>query len=229
MSIESGAFSRRRAGFTLVELLVVIGIIAVLAAMIFPASQAIKKSSYRRKAKAEIESIATAIESYKAKYNHYPPDRPGNPLVHQLFYELLGTKNERGEYVTLDGRETLAVADLATAFPPPARLDGFVNSTRPSGADDFSSGQKFLTDLKPEQFAHVTNGNVRFAVLTTSIRWPKDAGPLVAGADLDLNPIRYNSSSPTNNPKSYDLWVDIVVGGRTNRISNWSDQPEILP
>jgi hypothetical protein len=42
-----------------------------------------------------------------------------------------------------------------------------------------------------------------------------------------LNPIRYNSSSPTGNSKTYDLWVDIVVGGKTNRISNWSENPEI--
>lgn len=226
MSIESGAFSRRRAGFTLVELLVVIGIIAVLAAMIFPASQAIKKSSYRRKAKAEIESIATAIESYKAKYNHYPPDRPGNPLVHQLFYELLGTTNNTISYVTLDGRETLDIADISKVFPG---LSGFINSTRPTGADDFSAGQRFLADLKPEQFGHATANGVRFAILTTSIVWPKDRTPLVDPSNPELNPIRYNSSSPTNNPKSYDLWVDIVVGGRTNRISNWSDQPEILP
>ena len=43
-----------------------------------------------------------------------------------------------------------------------------------------------------------------------------------------LNPWRYNSSSPTNNPNSYDLWVDVLIGGKTNRFSNWSRQPTIV-
>jgi len=37
------------------------------------------------------------------------------------------------------------------------------------------------------------------------------------------NPWRYNSSNPRYNPKSYDLWIDVTVGGKTNRVCNWSD------
>ena len=44
-----------------------------------------------------------------------------------------------------------------------------------------------------------------------------------------LNPWRYVSSNPTNNPGEFDLWVDIIVGGKTNRICNWSDKPPIHP
>jgi hypothetical protein len=43
-----------------------------------------------------------------------------------------------------------------------------------------------------------------------------------------MNPIRYNSSSPTNNPNSYDLWIDVVIDGKTNRISNWSKERVIV-
>ena len=43
-----------------------------------------------------------------------------------------------------------------------------------------------------------------------------------------INPWRYNPVDPTNNPTSYDLWVDITVGNRTERISNWSDKPTAL-
>jgi hypothetical protein len=43
----------------------------------------------------------------------------------------------------------------------------------------------------------------------------------------DVNPWRYNSSSPTNNPGSYDLWIQLAFGGKTNLICNWSKQVQI--
>ena len=45
---------------------------------------------------------------------------------------------------------------------------------------------------------------------------------------VTLNPWRYNSSHPTHNQATYDLWVDVIVDGKTNRISNWSDKPDIV-
>ena len=45
---------------------------------------------------------------------------------------------------------------------------------------------------------------------------------------LRINPWRYNSSNPTNNVNSYDLWVDIIMKGKTNRYSNWSTKPQIV-
>jgi hypothetical protein len=43
-----------------------------------------------------------------------------------------------------------------------------------------------------------------------------------------VNPWRYNSSSPTNNPGAYDLWIQIVITpGQTNLICNWRKQPQI--
>jgi hypothetical protein len=43
-----------------------------------------------------------------------------------------------------------------------------------------------------------------------------------------INPFGYNSLNPTNNPKSYDLWLDIIVNGVTNRVCNWREKPIIL-
>jgi hypothetical protein len=44
-----------------------------------------------------------------------------------------------------------------------------------------------------------------------------------------ITPFSYNSSKPTHNVNSFDLWVDVKIGGKTNRINNWSAQPEIVP
>ena len=42
-----------------------------------------------------------------------------------------------------------------------------------------------------------------------------------------MNPWRYNSSNPTNNPGSYDLWIQLKIAGKTNLICNWSKQVQI--
>jgi prepilin-type N-terminal cleavage/methylation domain-containing protein len=220
----------RRAAFTLVELLVVIAIMGILAALIFPAIGGIKARAARSKAQTELKQIETAIDSYKDKYGHYPPDNPGSPVLNQLFYELQGTfqTNLPGvglvyQTLALNGPTNIFVASVSAFFG--AGVGGFVNCTKLGGGDDFAAAQKFVSGLKPGQYGFLTTG---VGLLTSSVPWPKNLGPVIPNAPPDLNPIRYNSSSPANNPKSYDLWVEIFIGGKTNRISNWSAQPEIV-
>jgi prepilin-type N-terminal cleavage/methylation domain-containing protein len=64
---------RRRAGFTLTELLVVMGIIAILAGLILPAVGAVRRSAASRAAKATIERIRLACQAYQADFGDYPP------------------------------------------------------------------------------------------------------------------------------------------------------------
>ncbi|WP_309384225.1 prepilin-type N-terminal cleavage/methylation domain-containing protein [Cerasicoccus frondis] len=62
----------RRPGFTLVELLVVIAIIAILSSIVFGLTRGIAVKQARTKAEAELQALATALESYKLKYGDYP-------------------------------------------------------------------------------------------------------------------------------------------------------------
>jgi prepilin-type N-terminal cleavage/methylation domain-containing protein len=64
--------SRFRAGFTIVELLTVISIIAILAAMLLPVLAAAKKHAQKVQAKTEIQGIVTAIEAYDSAYGRFP-------------------------------------------------------------------------------------------------------------------------------------------------------------
>ena len=50
----------------------------------------------------------------------------------------------------------------------------------------------------------------------TTSRWARPA----------LNPWRYVCPG-TNNPGSYDLWIQLSIAGKNNLICNWSEQVQI--
>lgn len=238
MKIEKSQRSRR-AAFTLVELIVVIGIIALLAAMIFPAFAGVKKKAAIRKARTELQQLEVAINSYKTRHGFLPP---GNQLanfsasgrkffaLNPLYFELKGTKlSTNSSYQSLDGKISIAPPDVQTAFG--GGVAGFMNCTRGNG-DEAAPAQDFFKDLKPGQYVFGTFSGKSVAILSCSVQWSKDLPPVMDGFvpdDLSVypNPWRYTLNG-TNNPGGYDLWVDIVQSGKTNRISNWSNKPEIV-
>ncbi|MBX9585552.1 MAG: prepilin-type N-terminal cleavage/methylation domain-containing protein [Gemmataceae bacterium] len=69
----------RRAGFTMVELLVVILIIGVLASLLLAGFGAARTSARKAQAATEIAQVADAVAAFKAKMNvgHIPAFRPG--------------------------------------------------------------------------------------------------------------------------------------------------------
>jgi len=67
----------RNRGFTLVEMLVVLGIIAVLVGLLLPAVMAAVNAARRTQMALEISQLDAAINAYKAKYGDYPPSLRG--------------------------------------------------------------------------------------------------------------------------------------------------------
>lgn len=60
------------AAFTLVELLVVVGLIAILTAMISAAIWKIRLNAMTNRTLADLQSMAVAIRNYRAEYEYWP-------------------------------------------------------------------------------------------------------------------------------------------------------------
>ena len=216
------AMPARRA-FTLIELLVVISIIALLAAFTIPVLKTVARKKILDRTRGEMEQIATAIDRYKTAFGFYPPanaGNPGSPLITPLLFELLGTTNNAGTYYTLDGSASIGagIANLSSAFG----VSGFINCSKNGVGEDAPAARNFLPGLTPARMGSASNNTVVATVLVASVGGPDAAYKPFFGTP-NFNPWRY-ACPGTNNPNSYDLWVQLVISGRTNLVCNWSKQ-----
>ena len=209
-------------GFTLVELLVVISIIGVLAALIIPLAGTVAIHKKINTAQAELQRLETGLENYKSKYGVYPPANPNSPIFSPLYYELTGVTNTGSgaamSYQTLDAASTVTAAEYQSQFG----VGGVVNSTKGSG-EETAYAKSFLPGLKlSTETVLATNGDasgVKFGYLVTSVGGPDADGALIAGQ----NPFRYMYPG-TNNPGSYDLWIQLAIKPHKYLICNWTSQ-----
>ena len=105
---------------------------------------------------------------------------------------------------------------------------GFANSsTRAHSDDSGSAATTFINNLTPNQIGLYDPAVPDVKLLVCSVAWPLDKNQprYPVPKNGPLNPWRYVSTHPTNNSGSYDLWVDLVIAGKTNRVCNWSTQP----
>ncbi|MSU35820.1 MAG: type II secretion system protein [Pedosphaera sp.] len=218
--------------FTLIELLAVIAIMGVLAGMLVGLAPVAGAKMRESRIRAELQQIVAAIEEYKAKYGFYPPDGVATagsqkgyarPELNPLYYELSGMLviqpfDPAGYFRSIDGDQKLTSVQLSTHFG----RTGIANSS--------PDKRRILNQsFKPSQHADLYKnapGQPPIELLVVPQPWPASAvanAPLagITGANLLLNPWRYVSSNPTNNPASYDLWAEFWRGRQKITIGNW--------
>ena len=216
---------RQREAFTLIELLVVMAIIALLAALIIPLAATATASAQKARVSTELTKLQTAISAYKDKKGFYPPDNPNNPDTNQLYYELTGTiynpNPDPPVFTNADGT-TIDTNTIYTCFG----VGGFANATQ-----NPAENPVFSYNFEPNEYG-LMNSNPPVQLMICPV-----PGPEMVPETLKLNgvtfvkyinPWRYDSSHPTNNPDAYDLWVDVLIRGKTNRFCNWSRDPIVL-
>jgi prepilin-type N-terminal cleavage/methylation domain-containing protein len=76
----------RRRAFTLIELLIVVLIIAILAAIAVPNLLEAQTRAKSARARADLRTVATALEAYCGVFGEYPPNRKS--IYYSLPYEL---------------------------------------------------------------------------------------------------------------------------------------------
>jgi type II secretory pathway pseudopilin PulG len=94
---------RLRAAFTLIEILIVIGIILFLAGLLLAISGFVQEKGKRSRAEAEIAALSAALESYKADNGIYPQSTDTNSLDPSSFNPSSYVASSKSLYIQLSG------------------------------------------------------------------------------------------------------------------------------
>lgn len=197
----------RRAGFTMVELLTVIAIIAILAAILFPVFGSVQESARRGNTMSSLQKISQAVAAYELDNREYPEylfgpaisQADGTPFGGAPYYSMRDVAAIVNKGAPSVGLPTATVAQRVrriyskSLYPQYIRdLDAFScgnNVVRtPNGANDVAEVQRYPT-YDP------TNGVMSRVIPNGSVAMPFykydafDASPLVTNADgaLDNN------------------------------------------
>ena len=208
-------------GFSLIELLVVIAIIGVLASLVVGLSSVASARSRESRVRAELNQYISAVENFKTEFGYYPPDgligTNANAALNPLYYELSGSvvDNATRKFQTGSGK-LISSADVRTIFG----RDGFVNA-----AVEAKELKPFIANWKASQTRNVSINGIEVQLLTVPVDLrPNDTAVIPGAGNQRVNPWRYVSTNPTNNPASFDLWAEVPIGKKELRIiGNWKE------
>ena len=218
-----------RKAFTLIELLIVVAIIAILAAIAVPNFLEAQVRSKVSRARADIRSLATGLEAYRVDNNAYPSCNPYN-LSQRSQYGIIYPPSP--PYMVLEKLST-PVAYMTSGLLPdpfqPKRRSGTINPTtgdstpQPLSADELKQegSYKYMSATPPgvgvgvlaltsdvtKPVAQRTSGKAFWSVWSTG---PTLVKPQVAGTGL-------LSTMPMATPQAVSAWIYDSTNGTVSR------------
>src|SRR5439155_8577225 len=162
------------------------------------------------------------------QFGYYPPNNVMSmsaagtnvdSAINPILYELTGVfvDNTARLFRSASGQVQWTQGAVMGVF----RRDGFVNAVE---AKQAKSTKSFLPGLKASQVRTVTVGAQPVQLLAVPVDYPNSyAGPRPAMVPKQVNPWRYVSTNPTNNPNGFDLWAEVPIGKEIRIIGNWKE------
>ena len=186
--------SESRRGFTLIELLTVIAIIGIMAGMLFPAINAVRRKSKIATSQSTFSQWCTAVNRYKSVYGFYPnigaKYDPSVDSVHKLedvtitqkFIKALSGKNPSG--VALDTAARTFLNRNAEEFCAFSKEDYAFYGTNIDSANTFLA-DKFGNYLIRVIFDTDSTGSIKNITSITTI--PDDISKAKSGTGLGID------------------------------------------
>ena len=147
----------KKRGFSVVELLIVVAILGILAAIVVPQFQSQSTRARKAVAKDNLRILRAAIELYTAQHSGIPPgykdDDPQTPPTSAIFYDQLvvnGTYMAKIPKNPFNNLRNIRMIGNNEAFPPDA-VDGYAwvyqaatKTTRLNWPGSDSSGLRYF-------------------------------------------------------------------------------------
>ncbi|MDX2037776.1 MAG: DUF1559 domain-containing protein [Isosphaeraceae bacterium] len=231
----SPVVSSHRKAFTLVELLVSIGLITVLVGLLLPAVQAAREAARRTRCAANIKQLAIATLNFASVHGGFPsestsgsgkPFSPGHSTLASLHCRLLGFLEQQNLYDSINFDMSMIFIE---AIPP---ANHTVAATTPAG---FVCPSDPLTSAAPYGCLSY-RGNmgldeyrwVGFRLLDRVENGAFGVGgrllPLSEFTDGLSNTIAYSEKSVGSGTESYNPsrdWVEVFIPSRPTTPDGW--------
>jgi prepilin-type N-terminal cleavage/methylation domain-containing protein len=188
---------QRNRSFTLVELLTVMAIIAILAALILAAGSGVMKKAARSRASGEIQAMSTALEGYKTDNGVYPPSE-GVLLLTNTAADPYFSKEDDG-------------SQSGGAYQTNSQILYLALSGQTNFADTPVAGKKVYMSFKRNQVGDATGGSY---VIDP---WGYSYGYSTGSTNGATTP-----SYPYNGNGFFDIWsTGGLIGTAATNVNAW--------